>query len=330
MESAQARPRSQVASSTPTCLPEQLPGGGIKNFPGHHEVNGRVADRQAPEVQDRGQRPVTHQQVLGGQVAVVPARRRTVCRSGQLHGFGPDPLGCVEVEIEVLQGPATLDVLSRRLVHRRERLSSVRLQVRVVDRPHGYLRLPQGVQDRGQAPSPGLRVVGRRMCPDRPPPGVHHRSSGPPTSAPGSRGRARTRQPRQARRRTAVAPAPAAMWPPSRWSPTLRAGAAAAPGALRRDGTTRSSSRSMPAGESARRRTQASPGPPGARTSSASIGISSGWRARATPGLNPTARSHRNRLPDARDCRAVGGSAHGQSAASSARIERGSPATTRS
>ena len=141
-----AQPGRVVDADLP---PEQLPGGGIKYFPGHHKVDGRVADRQAPEVQDRGQSPVTHQQVLGCQVAVVPARRRTVCRSGQLHGFVPDLLGGVEVEIEVLQGPATLDVLSRRLVHRRERLASVRPQVRVVDRPRGYLRLPQGVQDRG-------------------------------------------------------------------------------------------------------------------------------------------------------------------------------------
>ena len=82
--------------------------------------------------------------------------------------------------------PATLDVLSGRPVHRRDRLAAIRPQVWVVDRLCGYLRPPQGVQDRG-------KVLGQVLAPrvdggvrTRPPQGVHHRSSGPLTSAPDS------------------------------------------------------------------------------------------------------------------------------------------------
>jgi hypothetical protein len=44
--------------------PKQLPGGRIQNLPGHHEVDGGVSNRQAPEIQDGGQPPVPHQQVF--------------------------------------------------------------------------------------------------------------------------------------------------------------------------------------------------------------------------------------------------------------------------
>src|SRR5215472_2615450 len=125
--------------------PEDLPGGRIKDFPGHRQVDCGIPDRQAAEVQYRRQTPVLRQQVLRSQVAVVPAWRRPVLRPRQPHCCLPQALGGVKVEREVTQCPATLDVLPCYRVHGRERLASVPAQVRVAECLIRYFGQPQGV-----------------------------------------------------------------------------------------------------------------------------------------------------------------------------------------
>ena len=56
--------------------PEDLPGRRVKYLPRHRQVDCGVPDRQSAKVQYRRQAPVAHQQVLRGQVAVVPPRGR--------------------------------------------------------------------------------------------------------------------------------------------------------------------------------------------------------------------------------------------------------------
>ena len=49
----------------------------VEERPGHHEIACWVTNRAAPEVDDRCESSVTHQQIRGGEVAVHPHRRST-------------------------------------------------------------------------------------------------------------------------------------------------------------------------------------------------------------------------------------------------------------
>ena len=100
MSSAQPREAVHVASSTSRDR-RSLDALVVEDLPGDHQVDRRVADGQAAEVEDGRQGAgVVQQQVLAQQVPVMPGGGRLDGARGG-HGLVPDPERFVDVEMEV-------------------------------------------------------------------------------------------------------------------------------------------------------------------------------------------------------------------------------------
>ena len=147
-ERAQARPRSQVASSTPSSLRKiSLAGGSSTSHATARSTAGSPTD-SPPKSSTAARRPPRTSRFSA--VKSPWYQRGPALRPGQPHGFVPQPFGGVKVVPEVIQCPATPDVLPGHRVHGRERLTPVPPQGRVAGCPARYLGQPQGTHHPGK------------------------------------------------------------------------------------------------------------------------------------------------------------------------------------